>query len=168
MNTTTLQDRYNVLFQPKIKGASEKFKNQPPPLLRPRSVNFRQHFRNISRKTVPLSTHFLHGLANCYADEAKTMRTKYLFILYRCNSFNRLLVLLNKSNPLARSDQPELVIPLDTPCHGISSVDSGYSNAFCSMRFRSIEDYLEIIEINKFKNSQIRYTAKDNRYIYQL
>ncbi len=31
----------DVLFQPKIRGASEKFKNQP--LLRPRSVNFRQH-----------------------------------------------------------------------------------------------------------------------------
>ena len=33
----------------------EKFKNQPRPLLRPRSVNFRQHFRNLSRKTVPLN-----------------------------------------------------------------------------------------------------------------
>ena len=45
----------DVLFQPKIRGASEKFKNQLRPLLRPRSVNFRQHFRNLSRKTVPLS-----------------------------------------------------------------------------------------------------------------
>ncbi len=44
----------DVLFQPKIRGASEKFKNLPRPLLRPRSVNFRQHFRNLSRKTVPL------------------------------------------------------------------------------------------------------------------
>jgi hypothetical protein len=43
-----------VLIQPKITGASEKFKNQPRPLLRPRSVNFRQHFQNVSRKTVPL------------------------------------------------------------------------------------------------------------------
>ncbi len=41
--------------QLKIRGASEKFKNQPRPLLRPRSVNFRQHFRNLSRKTVPLA-----------------------------------------------------------------------------------------------------------------
>ncbi len=46
----------DVLFQPKIRGASEKFKNQLRPLLRPRSVNFRQHFRNLSRKTVPLSS----------------------------------------------------------------------------------------------------------------
>jgi hypothetical protein len=44
----------DVLFQPKIRGASEKFKNQPRPLLSPRSVNFRQNFRNLSRKTVPL------------------------------------------------------------------------------------------------------------------
>jgi hypothetical protein len=43
-------------FQPKIGGASEKFKTQPRPLLRPRSVNFRQHFRNLSRKTVPLKS----------------------------------------------------------------------------------------------------------------
>jgi hypothetical protein len=33
----------DVLFQPKIRGASEKFKNQLRPLLRSRSVNFRQH-----------------------------------------------------------------------------------------------------------------------------
>jgi hypothetical protein len=45
----------DVLFQPKIRGASEKFKNQPRPLLWPRSVNFHQNFRNLSRKTVPLS-----------------------------------------------------------------------------------------------------------------
>ncbi len=38
---------------------SEKFKNQPRPLLRPRSINFRQHFRNLSRKTVPLIVKFL-------------------------------------------------------------------------------------------------------------
>ncbi len=44
----------DVLFQLKIKGASEKFKNQSRPLLRPRSVNFRQHFQNLSGKTVPL------------------------------------------------------------------------------------------------------------------
>ncbi len=41
-------------FQLKIRGASEKFKNQLRPLLRPRSVNLRQHFRNLFRKTVPL------------------------------------------------------------------------------------------------------------------
>ncbi len=40
----------DVLCQLKIRGASEKFKNQPRPLLRPRSVNFRQHFRNLSDK----------------------------------------------------------------------------------------------------------------------
>jgi hypothetical protein len=45
----------DVLFQLKIRGASEKFKNQPRPLLRPRSINFCQHFRNLSRKTVPLN-----------------------------------------------------------------------------------------------------------------
>jgi hypothetical protein len=33
----------DVQFQLKIRGASEKFKNQPWPLLRPTSVNFRQH-----------------------------------------------------------------------------------------------------------------------------
>ncbi len=37
-----------------MRGASEKFKNQPRPLLRPRSVNFCQHFRNLSPKTVLL------------------------------------------------------------------------------------------------------------------
>ncbi len=44
----------NVLFQLKIRGASEKFKNQPRPLLRQRSVHFRQHFWNLSHETVPL------------------------------------------------------------------------------------------------------------------
>jgi hypothetical protein len=48
----------DVLFQQKIRGASEKFKNQPRPLLRPRSVNFRQHFRNLSRKRVPLNQEY--------------------------------------------------------------------------------------------------------------
>jgi hypothetical protein len=46
----------NVLFQLKIRGASEKFKNQPGALLRPKSINFRQHFRNLYRKTVLLRT----------------------------------------------------------------------------------------------------------------
>jgi hypothetical protein len=44
----------DVLFQLKIRHASEKFKNQPRPLLGPRSINFRQHFRNLSNETVPL------------------------------------------------------------------------------------------------------------------
>jgi hypothetical protein len=44
----------DVLFQLKIRGVTEKFKIQPRPL-RPRSVNLRQHFRNLSRKTVPLT-----------------------------------------------------------------------------------------------------------------
>ena len=43
-----------VSFQLKIRGASEKFKNQPPPLLRPTSVNFCQNCRNLSHETVPL------------------------------------------------------------------------------------------------------------------
>jgi hypothetical protein len=34
----------DVLFQLKIRGASEKFKNQPRHLVRPTSVNFRQHY----------------------------------------------------------------------------------------------------------------------------
>jgi hypothetical protein len=45
----------DVLFQLKITGTSEKFKNQTRPLFMPRSVNFRQHFRNLSSKTVPLT-----------------------------------------------------------------------------------------------------------------
>jgi hypothetical protein len=45
----------DVLFQLKIRGASEKFKNQPRPLLWPTSVNFRQHCRNLSHETVPLT-----------------------------------------------------------------------------------------------------------------
>ncbi len=44
----------DVLFQLKIRGAFEKFKNQTRPLLRPRSINFQQHFLNLSHKTVPL------------------------------------------------------------------------------------------------------------------
>jgi hypothetical protein len=38
----------------KIRGASEKFKNQPRHLIRPGSVNFRQHYGNPSHATVPL------------------------------------------------------------------------------------------------------------------
>ncbi len=44
----------DVFFQQKIRGASEKFKNQPRPFIRPRSVHFRQHFWNLSHETVPL------------------------------------------------------------------------------------------------------------------
>ncbi len=44
----------DVLFQLKVRGVSEKFKNQLRPFSRPRSINFRQHFRNLSHKTVPL------------------------------------------------------------------------------------------------------------------
>jgi hypothetical protein len=47
--------REDVLFQLKIRGASEKFKNQPRPFLRPTSVNFWQYCRNLSHATVPLS-----------------------------------------------------------------------------------------------------------------
>ncbi len=35
----------DVLFQLKIRGAFEKFKNQPRPLLRPRSINYLKHFQ---------------------------------------------------------------------------------------------------------------------------
>jgi hypothetical protein len=56
----------DVLSQLKIRSTSEKFKNQPRPLLRHRSVNFRQHFRNLSHKTVPLKMlkrfAYLHAL----------------------------------------------------------------------------------------------------------
>jgi hypothetical protein len=52
----------DVLCQLKIRGASEKFKNKPRHLLRQRSVNFRQHFRNLSRKTVPLMPKFAPNL----------------------------------------------------------------------------------------------------------
>ena len=41
-------------FNQKSEVPLKKFKNQPQPLLRTRSVNFRQHFRNLSHKTVPL------------------------------------------------------------------------------------------------------------------
>ncbi len=42
----------DVLFQLKNRGASEKFKNQPRHYLRPTSVNYRQHCRNLSHETV--------------------------------------------------------------------------------------------------------------------
>jgi hypothetical protein len=45
----------DVVFQPKIRGASEKLRNQPRHLLRPTSVNFRQYCRNLCHETVPLS-----------------------------------------------------------------------------------------------------------------
>ena len=64
----------DVLFQLKIRGASEKLKNQPRPLLRQRSINFRQHFRNLSRKTVPLSTH---------PKQTRFNRDKYTFFRYK-------------------------------------------------------------------------------------
>jgi hypothetical protein len=38
----SIYQKENVLFQLKIRGASEKFKNQPRHLVRPTSVNFRQ------------------------------------------------------------------------------------------------------------------------------
>jgi hypothetical protein len=37
-----------------MRGVFEKFENQPRHLLRPRSINFRQHFLILSHKTVPL------------------------------------------------------------------------------------------------------------------
>ncbi|MFN9940905.1 MAG: hypothetical protein ACK56I_15650, partial [bacterium] len=46
--------KVDVLFKLKIREAFKKFKNLPRPLLRPRSINFHQHFLNLSHKTVPL------------------------------------------------------------------------------------------------------------------
>jgi hypothetical protein len=43
----------DVLYQLKIRCTSEKSKKQLRPLWWPRFVNFSQHFRNLSRKTVP-------------------------------------------------------------------------------------------------------------------
>jgi hypothetical protein len=54
----------DVFYQQKIRGAFKKFKNQPRPLIRPRSVHFRQHFRNLSRKTVPLKRRMNIALEN--------------------------------------------------------------------------------------------------------
>jgi hypothetical protein len=51
----------DVLFQIKIREASEKFKNQPQVM--PRSVHFRQHFWNLSHETVPLSIHEFRRLS---------------------------------------------------------------------------------------------------------
>jgi hypothetical protein len=45
----------NVLFQLKIRGASEKFKNLPRRLCRPTSVNFCYYCQNLSHETVPLN-----------------------------------------------------------------------------------------------------------------
>jgi hypothetical protein len=42
----------------KIRGASGKLKNQPRPLLRPSSVNFCQHFFNLSQETVSLNCRY--------------------------------------------------------------------------------------------------------------
>ncbi len=44
----------DVLFQPTIRGASEKLRNQPRHLLKPTCVHFRQHYQNLSHETVPL------------------------------------------------------------------------------------------------------------------
>ncbi len=54
----SINRRGDVLCQLKIRGASEKFINQPRSVLRPTSVNFRQHFQNLSHKTVPLKSSF--------------------------------------------------------------------------------------------------------------
>ena len=45
-------------FHYKIMGASKKFKNQPRPLLRPRSVFFCQNFLYLSLEAVPLKLAF--------------------------------------------------------------------------------------------------------------
>jgi hypothetical protein len=53
----SIYQKDDVLFQPKIRGAFEKIKNQPRHLLRPTSVNFSQFCQNLSHETVPLSTY---------------------------------------------------------------------------------------------------------------
>ncbi len=45
-----------VILHYKIIGAPKKFKSQPRPLVRPRSLNFSQNFWNLSHETVPLIT----------------------------------------------------------------------------------------------------------------
>jgi hypothetical protein len=50
----SIYQKKDVLFQLKIRRTSEKFKKPLRPLLRQRSVNLRQHFRNLSHETVPL------------------------------------------------------------------------------------------------------------------
>ncbi len=49
----------DVKCQLKIRAASKNFKNQQRPLFRPSSVNFCQHFWNLSHKTVPLKKWFI-------------------------------------------------------------------------------------------------------------
>ncbi len=71
----------DVLFRPKIRGAYEKFKNQPRPLLRPRSVSFSQHFRNLSRKTVPLMCKMCIFLTTKRQKAAYFLLTFIIFLL---------------------------------------------------------------------------------------
>jgi hypothetical protein len=79
-----------VLCQLKIRCAIEKLKNQPRPLLRPRYVNFSQHFLNLSRKTVPLKcfitvkatteSHMINGISlliNYYTDNIHVLFQYY-------------------------------------------------------------------------------------------
>jgi hypothetical protein len=59
-------------------------KNQPRPLLRPRSVNFCQHFRYLSRKTVPVKTTL--GAALCVlgvgGEVGASVNNKYYFHIF--------------------------------------------------------------------------------------
>ncbi len=54
MQTGINRNKMNFLNY-KIIEASTKFKNKPSPLVRPSSVNFCQHFFNLSHETVPLT-----------------------------------------------------------------------------------------------------------------
>jgi hypothetical protein len=77
----SIYQREDVLFQLKIRAASEKFKNQPQRLLRPTSVNLRQHCRNLSHETVPLKG-LGHEKAFKYLD-----KNNYVFIGLNKNPF---------------------------------------------------------------------------------
>jgi hypothetical protein len=65
-----------------MRAASEKLKNQPRPLLRPRSVHFRQHFWNLSHETVPLTYIFSQHFA-CVKPEFswRPLSTSIFFLL---------------------------------------------------------------------------------------
>ncbi len=67
----------DVLFQLKIRGASEKFKNQPRPLLRPRYVHFCQHFWNLSHETVPLR--WCENLLPCCSGSLRSVQDARLY-----------------------------------------------------------------------------------------
>ncbi len=85
----------NVSFQLKLRGASEKFKNQPRLLLRPGTVHFRQHFGNLSRKTASLSAYldvfyWVHAHLNRIFSECSLCG--FTFILRMQGSYFKILL----------------------------------------------------------------------------